>query len=243
VATGESDTRREWVLRVLGVEIAAPGDATDPALLKQRLVGIGAGLKQLKAEGAAEFPSLFAAFQQASAADQRTAAAVGALEGEMARALSAMRGRAAAAGNPRMLDTTKLLLRWRGAQSKVAQALKDLGQTIIGLDAVRLDPRFTQVQAAVAKLPDLVPVFGGRLEDLLDSMMMSGHGGGAGDALAAIAAYRQQLASATVLSRLEVFAARYVSLDVALVRELDGTLVELERDIVESGRAAKRGGA
>lgn len=221
--------RRAWVARVLGIELPTEADAEE---LPGRLKAAGQSLKSLQAAGAPEVRDLALALKAATQATGPDAAdRVNQLEAALARAMSGSRAREAAASNPRTLDTTKLLLRWRDAQKRVDEGLTGLGRSILGRKDVQADPRLPAVRRAVAELPNLVPKFGGRLEDLLDKAMNQGSMTGiASDALAAVAEYRTELAGASVLLRLETFAGRHVG-NVALHAELDRALGELEQQI------------
>ncbi len=231
----EADARRAWVQRVLGITLS---DDANPAELRTRVARMAATVKQLAAGGAPEGPTLSALLRDAIGALKAAevdpealaaaATAVDAADAAVARAQSAARGREAASANSRTIDGTKLLLRWRGAQSQVAQNLAGLGRALLATDEVRADPRIAAVERAVAALPNLVPEFGGRLEDLLDQAITAGSSAAiAKDALDAIAAYRQRLAGAVALIQLEAFAKQRIGQDFALFRELDGALGEI----------------
>jgi hypothetical protein len=100
---------------------------------------------------------------------------------------------------------------------------------------VQADPRIEEVKQAVAALPNLVPKFGGELEDVLDAGMNASDPPElvrlAAEAIAAIDAYRQQLAAAAKLLDLEDFAARDLGTGLPLHGALDQALVELKQQL------------
>jgi len=230
VAENERDA---WVSRVLGVAVASAA-AADIATLRARLAGLAPMLQELRGTGAAEFATLVATLRRVTAGLDAPDAAmqVDALEAAVAAAMSAARRQEAAAAVRRPIDSTKLLLRWRGAQSRVAANIVRLGEAVLARPDVQQDPRLPLVQAQVAKLPELVPSFGSALEDLLDQAMTAGSMTGiAGKALSVIAGYRQRLAAASALLAFESVAAANLGGDTALLSALDGALGELEQEL------------
>lgn len=230
------DARAEWVRRVLGVQMGAPG-----ADLAPRLAEVGRALQALKAMGDPALPALLASFAAATAAVKgRTAEApalVDALESEVARARSAARGREAASANPRSINFTKLLLRWNEAQKRVNANLAELGTAVLALDEVKADPRLATVKEALKRLPKLVPEWGDQLDDALKDCINAGGGPAAAPAaraaLDALADYRRKLGGVPALSRLEAFSKRRIGADLALYRELDGAMAELETKLAD----------
>jgi hypothetical protein len=159
-------------------------------------------------------------------------AQVDALESAVAAALGAARAAEAKGSARRPIDSTKLLLRWRGAQSQVSANIVRLGAAVLAREDVQNDPRLNEVEAAVAELPGLVPKFGPELGDLLDKAMNAGSAANvAQDALKLIAGYRQSLAGAKSLLAFEQLAATDLGGDTALVSSLDGALGELEQEL------------
>lgn len=224
--------RAEWVLRVLGVRIGASDDG-----LVQRLGEVGRALQGLKAAGDPGLPLLLADFAKATAAVKgRTGEApelVEALESTLARAQSAARGREAATTNPRSVAFTKLLLRWNEAQKRVDANLSALGDAVLALDEVQADPRLSFVEEALKGLPELVPEFGGRLDDALKDCINTGRAAEARAALAVLADYRKQLGGVPELAQLEAFSKRNLGGDFGLYSELDGAMAELEAELAE----------
>jgi hypothetical protein len=230
VAENERDA---WVSRVLGIAVAGAA-GTDLATLRARLAGLAPMLQELRGAGAAEFATLVATLRSVTAglAAPDAPAQVEALEAAAAAALSAARRQEAAAAVRRPINSAKLLLRWRGAQSQVAANIIRLGQAVLARPDVQDDPRLPEVEAHVARLPELVPAFGPALEDLLDQAMNDGSTAGiASRALSVIAGYRQSLAAASGLLAFETVAAENLGGDTALLSALDGALGELEREL------------
>jgi hypothetical protein len=126
---------------------------------------------------------------------------------------------------------TKLLLDWRDAQSRLSGSLSGLAGAILRNEEVRADPRLASVEQAVKGLSQLVPEFGGTLETALDRVINDGNlQGGGKDVLAAVAAYRQRLAGAAALSRLEAIAGEHLQAT-PLIGPLDAVLAEIERSV------------
>ena len=225
--------RDAWVSRVLGIAIASTA-APDFGILRARLGGLAPMLQELRGTGAAEFATLVATLRSVTAnlAAPDATSQVEALEAAVAAALSAARRQEAAAAVRRPINSAKLLLRWRGAQSQVAANIARLGKAVLARPDVQADPRLPEVEAHVARLPELVPAFGPALEDLLDQAMNDGSTSGiAGKALSLIGGYRQRLAAASGLLAFEAVAAENLGGDTALLSALDGALGELEQEL------------
>ncbi len=223
-----TDVQNAWVTRVLGLDSALATAKPNPDAVA-RLTAAIRQLEALKAEGAPELPALFAAVTAARAAiaTPEAGAQLNALEAAIARAQSAARGRAAKTANSRGISWPKLLLRWRGAQSQAVAAVSQIGETILAIPEVRADPRFDKARAAVTMLPMLIPDFGDTLADLLDKGLGAGTDSGiANEALALVTTYRQQLAGAVGLGRLERFAKNHAG-GIAVLTALDGALAEI----------------
>ena len=228
--------KAEWISRVLGIQVSAPDDGLVP-----RLAEAGRALQGLKAANDPAFPSLLTAFTEASAAVKggtaEAPALVDALESSLARARSAARGRDAAAANPRSVNFTKLLLRWNEAQKRVNANLAQLGTAVLALDEVQADRRLPTVKEALKRLPTLVPQWGDQLDDALKDCINAGSGPAAAPAaraaLAVLDEYREKLGGVPALSRLEAFSKRRLGTDLALYRELDGAMAELETRLAE----------
>ncbi|HUZ63548.1 MAG TPA: hypothetical protein VMU82_07525 [Acetobacteraceae bacterium] len=154
-----------------------------------------------------------------------------------ALARSVERGREAAALNVRGIAFPKLLLRWRAAQDKLTVSLNTLAQDLLGRKEVLEDPRFQRVKAAAARLPQLVPRFGGALEDLLDAGINAGQGPQAADiaarAVKAVDDYRTQIAAASQLAALEAFAKQEMGTPMPLGSDVDTVLVELRETLAK----------
>lgn len=122
-----------------------------------------------------------------------------------------------------------------GGAGKVASDLDALGKTILGRPDVKADPRLKDVEAVVAALPQLIPKFGGALEDVLDAGLNAGDGAHAGrlaqEAIVAVDAYRKQLDGAPHLLAFEAFLSKEMGQSLALHQALDDTLVELRQEL------------
>lgn len=143
-------------------------------------------------------------------------------------------GTASGGGKLSLVKSRQLLLRWRQAQQTLAADLDRLASAVLGNETVKRDPRFKDVEAAVKQIPNLVPKFGGKLEDLLNDGINMGADASpelVSNTLAAIADYRQQLARAPELSQLERFGADKVGVTVQLASALDSAMAEMETDL------------
>jgi len=133
------------------------------------------------------------------------------------------------------LQFRKLMLLWRGAQSELAANMGDLGRMVLARPDVQADPRFPEVQKAVARLPDLIPIFSEELEDVLDRGLNAGPGaegtGLAAEGVEAVDAYRQQLDGSPELAALEKLAADDLGVGIRLHRALDDALRELRVEL------------
>ena len=154
---------------------------------------------------------------------------------DVGRTASAERGRDARASNPRGIAYPRMLLRWRSAQAEAAGALDRVGKAYLALPAVQADPRYPAVQAAISRLPALVPQLGEDLADLLDEGINAGSDTGiAGRALGVIGRYRSEIAGAATLEAFERFAARHVG-DLSVVGALDAALAEIASSLEAAG--------
>ena len=132
-----------------------------------------------------------------------------------------------------VVQSRKLLLRWRQAQQDLSVSLQTLASSVLAHPEVRADPRIDAVEAALRDLPDLVPTFGGRLEDLLDAGINAGGVSGAlaADALGAISEYRSRLQAVPQLAALERFGAANVGVNVQLASALESVMSEMESEL------------
>lgn len=126
-------------------------------------------------------------------------------------------------------------MRWRDAQAQFDANLNAVGTTLLARPDIQADPRLEEIKQAVAALPRLVPEFGGKLEDVLDAGINAVDPAEAArlatEGIAAIDAYRQQLAAASHLVELEQFAAKDLGAGLALHGTLDEALVELKQQL------------
>ena len=248
--SGSGDAAKTaWVERVLGLAVrggVAQGGQPTAASLSGELGTLGRRIAAASGGDAALRESLAKIATEAQNAIKvsdlgAAAEALGRLREAMAPAgagdltRSAERAREAAAANTRGIAYPKLLLRWRDAQSLVAGNLASVGKSILARPDVQTDPRFKDVEKIVAALPQLVPKFGGQLEDVLDAGLNEGDGPNASrlaaQAIVAIDEYRQRLGAAVPLLELEKFLAKEMGQGVALHEALDEALVELKQEM------------
>lgn len=230
-----------WLFRVLGIGAVPVDEAA--AELRDRLLSLGTILKQV---GPTADPDaavmLRTAIIAVKSGKPEAESLVLALEERLYAALSAARGREASASNPRTIGYTTSLIRWREAQARLSEEIETLGRTLLADKDVQTDPRFAQVKAFVDGLPGLVPSFSGALEDSINDGISATDDAArqtsTGKAITAIGGYRDDLKSASLLSALEVFAARQLHLNVGLITALDGTLTEIA-GMLEAGRGPK----
>ena len=237
MATGDQN---RWIAQVLRVELPGAGTAAreaDPAATPSgRLAAAASALAALKAEGVPELPQLLAAAKaaQSGLAGPDAPALLDALEAMIATTQSAARGRVAASSNKRGLAYPKLLLVWRTAQTQAEAAVTALGKTILARPDVQADPRLDRAKQAVALLPGLIPKLGDELADLLDKGINAGSDAAvATDALATVRAYRNSLAAAAPLARLEAFAAAHAG-GLGVLKTLDGALAGIADSLAAS---------
>ena len=244
--SGSRDAKREWVARVLGVRFppaaqgaSATGVTPEAVDLKGRLQSAGNALRALRDASNPQTEDLVARYTQVLAAAKTdptsAAASLDALEGDIARATSAVRAGESASPKGRGVAYRKLLLRWREAQGTLDANLKSIGETLLARADIKADPRFNEIAKAVADLPKLVPTFGGKLEDLLDAGMSTTAPAELArlttESITAIDTYRQQLAAAAPLLELEQFAKDDLRTGLPLHSALDQALVELKQQM------------
>jgi DNA-binding phage protein len=219
------DERAAWIARVLGFTVPTRG-VTNTDALQSRLARSVPLLKSLKAAGAPEMPALLAALEAANGGLNGANAAdlLDTLEAMIAHAQAAASGHQAVTAEGGGISYPKLLQRWSGAQAQARQAVAQIGRAVLAMPEVQSDPRFPRVEVAVAMLPGLIPDLGGQLADLLNRG--ANNDSDAGDAVAAVAAYRQRLSEADALRSLENFARKHVG-EVAVYTALDGALAEI----------------
>ncbi len=240
--SGSDDAKLAWLKRVLGVRTGAPtGDDTAGHLdLKGRLLAVGNSLRGLRDGGAPEAAGLAVRYAElvgtARTDAEGAAGLLTGLEADIARAVSAARGREAPMGKGRGVAYRKLLLRWREAQGQLAANLGELGATLLARPDIKADPRLKHIEQAVAALPKLVPTFSGALEEALNDAMSTADPAERarldGVGRQAIDVYRQHLTTAAAaLLELEKFAATSLGAPLALHAALDGTLLELKAQL------------
>ena len=129
----------------------------------------------------------------------------------------------------------KMLLRWRDAQTQLSAILQQVSSTLLAMPEIKADPQFVEVEKAAKMLPKLVPRFGGKLEEALDAGLNATDPSEQArlrrEGVFAIDAYRQQLAAASGLIRLEQFASAELGMGSKLHKALDEVLLELRQQL------------
>jgi hypothetical protein len=250
--------KTQWLARVLDIGAAPPADIATAQGFTKRLAALMPAVKwalasehphasdiRLKVSEAGVCARKQAYAQANALLDEvdsligpaGAAAASGAAgdDQEIALARSAARAREDGPEAGRGVVYKKLLLRWREAQRTFDANLAAFGTNLLSRQEIKEHPRIEDIKRGVALLPALVPTFGGSLEDVLDAGMSAADAtqraklDAAG--IAAIDAYRQQLAAASHLLALEAFAAKKLGANLALHRALDDVLLELKQQL------------
>ena len=229
--------RDAWIKRVLGMDLRAP--RPQPVDLAQRVQSAARALRVLRDVAAPEFSDLTNRLVQI-----RQAAALGpvgateslaALERDIARAASAARAREGGSPKGRGVAYVQMLLRWRAAQETLNANLAALGTKLLARREIQEDPRLDSIKQGVAALPQLVPKFGGELEDALDAGMSATDGAERtrleAVAIKAIDTYREKLVGLSHLVELEKLAAEDLGAQLPLHGALDAALLELRQQL------------
>jgi hypothetical protein len=155
------------------------------------------------------------------------------LESRIAEAMRAARQTTVGADAGHVVEFAKLLLRWREAQQRFDSNLRAVGEALLARPEIQADPRKDIVRQAVDAFPNLVPKFGGALEDALNAGINASEPADkarlATQSAGAVDAYRQQLNAAKELLELERFASSDLGTSLRLPGELDETLAELRQ--------------
>lgn len=161
------------------------------------------------------------------------------LETRIAAALRETTQSNVAADAGHMVDFAKLLLRWRDAQKRFDDNLRDVGKAILANPEISSSPHVEVFRQAVSAFPTLVPRFGGALEEALNDGISAAEPSEkarrAAEAISAVDAYRQQIAGLANLAKLEQFASRDLGTRLPLRDALDEALVELKQMLATRG--------
>jgi hypothetical protein len=125
------------------------------------------------------------------------------------------------------------LARWRQAMADVRTDLARFRTALLADQDIRTDPRLRFVAAAASEIPNMLPAGGSRLEAAIIASVRAS--GDATAVLAAMADYRNALASAARLARLEDFARSDIKAPLAVRATLTQAMDDIERTL---GRAA-----
>ncbi len=234
------DTKAVWVQRVLGVTIAdrletPPPD--DPFDLNGRITTAERQLNALKAEGGPELPDLLKAFAAASQAVQSKGSDAPGLMDELERLLSRAQQAAQYRKNSQefagKVDYAKLLLRWRRAQSVAMTNMQDLAAALRTNPQVLTDPDPDEVLDLIDEFPDLIPRFGGALDNVLDEANKPGADVASlrEQALDILEDYRAEVDKVTEIKDLEDLAKKAGIGNFALFSEFESAFDELEREL------------
>ena len=124
-------------------------------------------------------------------------------------------------------------VRWQQARKDVDAELAAFRSALLAHAQIKSDSRLSFVQAAAAEIPNMLPAPGRQIETLL----------AAGEAnpdtakavLAAVGQYRQALAGAQDLARLEAFASGSLHVPLALRDKLSAAMDEIETAVRAAG--------
>lgn len=123
--------------------------------------------------------------------------------------------------------------RWRQAMADVRADLARFRTALLADKDIKTDPRLRFVAAAASEIPNMLPAGGNRLEAAITACVRAS--GDATAVRAAMADYRDALASATRLARLEDFARSDIKAPLAVRATLTQAMDDIERSL---GRAA-----
>ena len=115
--------------------------------------------------------------------------------------------------------------RWQRAQTQLNASLAAFRSALLADAAVKDDPRFAFVRAAVAEIPNMLPAPSRRIDALLAAAESSP--AAAADAIEAIGDYRSALATTRPLARLEAFAAADLKVPLTLRETLGAALDDI----------------
>jgi hypothetical protein len=147
--------------------------------------------------------------------------------------MSALRSGEVSQATAVSVDFRKLLIDWHAAQNTAQQEVTKLGEAYLSNPEVQEDPRFAIVQSVVGGLHQHVPEFGDQLDT--DINLLLNTGGKSADAAKAamqtLGTYRDKLATATTLQRIEAVAKQDLGVDVSAFGTLDRMVGDIETKI------------
>ena len=240
--SGSQDERLQWLKRVLGVEVGATGstlnEEDDPLDLKNRIATATKQLDELRSGAdSADLGELVGAHAAASRAVETKSVNAGEmmdlLERQLSRARQEARFRKESGELSGKVAYAQLLLRWHKAQSDVLDRIETLSDVLRHHPDLEQDEDKDEVLDLIDDLPTLIPEFGAELDDILDDARKPGadleslHE----DARAVLKRYRTELARMSVLQDLEDLAQNAGAGSVALYRELESALDELDGEL------------
>lgn len=124
------------------------------------------------------------------------------------------------------------LARWRQAMADVRADLARFRTTLLADKDIKTDPRLRFVAAAASEIPNMLPAGGSRLEAAILSAARAS--GDPASVRAAVADYRDALASATRLAKLEDFARSDIKAPLAVRATLAQAMDDIERTLARA---------
>lgn len=247
--SGDDGAKREWVARVLGIELPLAGAAVSNGSLPQELAlpsreELEARVKDVLTQAAL----LSDPYRADLIGRARTVAGllhgddmqfcleeVDALEDAYARAAGSARAEEAIQSVKGKVAYRKLQLEWRNAQDRANAGLDRFIAAVLADPEVQQDDVFDQVEDAAATASALIPRFGGELSDVLDRLD-STYDASERDALTREANqilddYAKALAESEALQALQEFSNQEYG-GIAFYGELESALGELRKAIV-----------
>lgn len=215
--SGNDEVQREWVERVLQVELPEPGTGADPELRKQLEGRIRDIINQLNNVAPADKAVLIEQAKQALAilrgVDLLAAEiAVEALEDGYLTAVRAARNTEAKAMTRDAVTYRKLRNAWQSAQTKALAELEGLADAVVNDPEEDEDDEdiLDDVAAAANRIGDIMPRFGSDLETILSEAELEPDDAHRNElresAAAKIDEYLSELQGADVLAALQAFA-------------------------------------
>jgi hypothetical protein len=123
--------------------------------------------------------------------------------------------------------------RWQKARQEVDAELATFRSALLADAGIKSDSRLGFVEAAAAEIPNMLPAPGRQIETLLAAGEANPNTAQA--VLAAVGQYRQALAGAAGLARLEAFASSSLKVPLALRDKLSAAMDEIETAVRAAG--------
>lgn len=215
--TGSDEVRREWIERVLGLELPEPGEGGDPKLRQQLEGRIRDIINQLNNVAPEDKATLIEQAKQAlvlaRGVDLLAAEiAVEALEDGYLTAVRTARNADAKAMTRDAVTYRKLRNDWQAAQAKALTELEGLADAVVNDPEEDEDDEdiLDDVVAAANRIGDVLPRFGTELETILTDAELEPDDARRSELRTAAAAkideYIGELQGADVLAALQAFA-------------------------------------